>query len=61
MEYNDVLKHLAPMPNVLVYLINEKEYDGCISDFEGLEYKTDAQGKFEFDRVVPTDTLLSWG
>ncbi|WP_347489048.1 tetratricopeptide repeat protein [Desulfoscipio sp. XC116] len=49
----EILRENTPMPNVLVYLINEKEYDGCISEFEGLEYKTDAQGKFEFDRVVP--------
>ncbi|MEL7564521.1 MAG: tetratricopeptide repeat protein [Dehalobacterium sp.] len=53
----EILRGNTPMSNVLVYLINEKEYDGRMNSFEGIEsgypYKTDTQGKFEFDGVVP--------
>lgn len=47
----------APMPNVLVYLINEQEYDGRMSDLEGTAIrppvKTDEHGSFEFNGIVP--------
>lgn len=47
----------APMPNVLVYLINEQEYDGRMSDLEGTAIrppiKTDEHGSFEFSGIVP--------
>ncbi len=47
----------APMPNVLVYLINEQEYDGRMSNLEGTAIrppvKTDVHGSFEFSGIVP--------
>jgi len=53
----EILRGNAPMPNVMVYLINEKDYDGRMSHFEGVEsylpYKTDSLGRFKFDRVTP--------
>ncbi|ATW26794.1 tetratricopeptide repeat protein [Candidatus Formimonas warabiya] len=61
----EILRGNSPMPNVLVYLINEKEYDGRMSNFEGIEsgspYKTDNQGKFEFDGIVPGKYFMVLG
>jgi len=50
-----ILASEVPMSNVMVYLIEEQEYDGRISDMSGLVWgnsiKTDEQGRFEFNRI----------
>lgn len=61
----EILKGNLPMPNTMVYLVSEKEYDGRMSHFEGIEanspYKTDKLGRFEFDGVLPGRYFLVLG
>jgi len=47
----------APLPNVTVYLVNENDDDGRMSNLEGIAalpaVKTDARGEFEYPAVTP--------
>ncbi|MDD3874884.1 MAG: tetratricopeptide repeat protein, partial [Methanosarcina sp.] len=60
-----ILKGSIPMPNVIVYLINEKEYDGRMDHMEGIQaassFKTGMNGEFKFDGVAPGRYFLVLG
>ncbi|MCR6546440.1 tetratricopeptide repeat protein [Dehalobacterium formicoaceticum] len=61
----EILKGNIPMSNVLVYLINEKKYDGRMNHLEGIQessaFKTDMKGEFKFDNVAPGRYFLVLG
>lgn len=61
----EILKGNISMPNVIVYLINEKEYDGRMNHLEGIQahstFKTGMNGEFKFDGVLPGRYFLVLG
>ncbi|HHV65353.1 MAG TPA: tetratricopeptide repeat protein [Peptococcaceae bacterium] len=61
----EIFKGSEPLPNVLVYLISEREYDGRMNHLEGVAaqpaIKTEQNGSFEFEGVAPGRYFLVLG
>jgi tetratricopeptide (TPR) repeat protein len=61
----EILKGAEPLPNVLVYLISEREHDGRMNHLESVAaqpaVKTDHNGRFEFEGVAPGRYFLVLG
>lgn len=55
----------VPMPNVMVYLLNEQEYDGRANHLEEIAVlppvKTNVRGDFEFNGVIPGKYFIVLG